>query len=172
VYSHNFPHDHKHIKLLGRTIPRVHTCFSDTQFVVYCVLLLETVQTALSGADLYYWFAAGFGKIDHLISPFTSFVDVPMMGSVVSLCVQFFFVYRIRVLSEKRSRWLCVIICLVTSSLKLQNEVIIPPVALPCRCIRGVHGRYSSKSPQFHVIPVSNCDSYTSVTPLWKVCAC
>ncbi|KAH9984748.1 hypothetical protein BJV77DRAFT_1035915 [Russula vinacea] len=33
------------------------------------------------------------------------------MGSVVSISVQLFFVYRISVLSEKRSRWLCVTIC-------------------------------------------------------------
>ena len=85
----------------------------DIRFVVYVVFILETVQTALSGADLYYWFAAGFGKFDHLISPFASFFDLPIMGSVVSLSVQCFFVYRIRVLSEKRSRWLYVTICLV-----------------------------------------------------------
>jgi hypothetical protein len=59
------------------------------------VFLLETVQTALSGADLYYWFAVGFGKLDHLFSPFLSFLDVPIMGSFVALIVQFFFVYRI-----------------------------------------------------------------------------
>lgn len=94
VYSYNFPQDHKYIKSL-----------------VYSIFLLETVQTALSGADLYYWFAAGFGNFDHLVSPFASFVDLPIMGSVVSLSVQLFFVYRIRILSGKRSRWLCVIIC-------------------------------------------------------------
>ena len=71
------------------------------------------MQTILSGADLYYWFAVGFGKVNHLTSPFASFFDVPIMGSVISLCVQFFFVYRIRVLSEGRTRWLCITICLV-----------------------------------------------------------
>jgi hypothetical protein len=85
----------------------------DVHSVVYSVFFLETVQTILSGVDLYYWFAAGFGKFDHLTSPFASSFDTPIMGSVVSLCVQFFFVYRIRVLSEKRSRWLYVTICLV-----------------------------------------------------------
>ena len=70
----------------------------------------------LSGADLYYWFAAGFGNLDQLTSPFASFVDVPIMGSVVSLSVQFFFVYRIFMLSGKRPWWLCAVICLVTLS--------------------------------------------------------
>jgi len=94
---------------------------SDT-LVVYTIFLLETVQTALSGADLYYWFAAGFGKFDHLVNPFASFVDLPILGSVVALSVQFFFVYRIRVLSDNRSRWLCIIIRLVISLLKSRTE--------------------------------------------------
>ena len=99
----------------------------DIHSVVYSIFLLETVQTILSGADLYHWFAAGFGKFRYLISPFASFVDVPIMGSVVSLSVQCFFVYRIRVLSEKRSLWLCVIICLVTLFLKPLNDLIDLP---------------------------------------------
>ncbi|KAI0261479.1 hypothetical protein BGY98DRAFT_1053324, partial [Russula aff. rugulosa BPL654] len=99
VYSYNFPRDSRLIKLL-----------------VYIVFFLETVQTALSGADLYYWFAVGFGKSDHLFSSFFSFLDVPIMGSSVALIVQFFFVYRIWVLSEKRWWWLCVcvMICLLS----------------------------------------------------------
>jgi hypothetical protein len=85
----------------------------DIHFVVYGIFFVETVQTALSGADLYYWFAAGFGKLDQLVLPFASFFDLPIMGSVVSLSVQFFFAYRIFLLNEKRSWWLCATICLV-----------------------------------------------------------
>ncbi|KAH9984760.1 hypothetical protein BJV77DRAFT_163413 [Russula vinacea] len=100
VYSYNFPRDSRHLKLL-----------------VYSIFFLETVQTVLSGADLYYWFAAGFGNGDQLVTPFASFFDLQILGPVVSVCVQFFFVYRIRVLghlSEKRSRWLCGFICLLS----------------------------------------------------------
>ncbi|KAI0270122.1 hypothetical protein BGY98DRAFT_923816, partial [Russula aff. rugulosa BPL654] len=113
VYSYNFPQDTKHLKLLGMQIPYSAFVFTDVLSVVHSVFFLETVQTILSGADLYHWFAAGFGKFDYLTSPFASSFDVPIMGSVVSLCVQFFFVYRIRVLSEKRSPWLCATIYLV-----------------------------------------------------------
>jgi len=142
----------------------------DIHFVVYGVFLLETVQTALSGADLYYWFAAGFGKLDHLTSPFASSVDLQIMGSMVSLSVQCFFVYRIRVLSEKRSRWLCVTICLVMSLLKSRNDFIILPIVLHCWCIRGFHGGYLCKSPPFRVTQnVSHRSSHTSSTNLWKV---
>ncbi|KAH9984761.1 hypothetical protein BJV77DRAFT_163513 [Russula vinacea] len=100
VYSYNFPGDSRNLKLL-----------------VYSIFFLETVQTVLSGADLYYWFAAGFGNSDQLVMPFASFFDLQILGPVVSLCVQFFFVYRIRVLgrlNEKRLRWLCGFICLLS----------------------------------------------------------
>lgn len=106
----------------------------DVQFIVYIVFFLETVQTALSGADLYYWFAVGFGKPDHLFSPFLSFLDVPIMGSFVTLIVQFFFVYRIWVLSEKRWWWLCAVICLVNLFPKSRNDLILL-IALHYRCI-------------------------------------
>jgi hypothetical protein len=99
VYSYNFPGDgdNRYIKLL-----------------VYIIFFLETVQTALSGADLYYWFSVGFGNEDQLVTPFASFFDLQILGSVVSLSVQLFFVYRIWLLSEKRARWLCVSICLLS----------------------------------------------------------
>jgi len=97
VYSYNFSKDNRYIKTL-----------------VYGVFLLETVQTALSGVDLYKWFATGFGNFETLLSLSLTYVDVPILGSVVSLIVQFFFAYRILVLSGKRSWWLCVIICLLS----------------------------------------------------------
>jgi len=95
VYSYNFPDDRRTIKIL-----------------VYGVFFLETLQTSLNGADLYYWFASGFGNFQHLISPYAGPFDVPMVGSLVSFIVQFFFVYRIWVLSQKKSWWLCIFILL------------------------------------------------------------
>jgi hypothetical protein len=83
---------------------------------VYSVFLLETLQTALSGADLYYWFASGFGNMNHLAAPYASAFDTPIMGSVVTLCVQFFFIYRIWVLGKKEAWWICILICLVMLS--------------------------------------------------------
>ncbi|KAH8988329.1 hypothetical protein EDB92DRAFT_1948015 [Lactarius akahatsu] len=95
VHSYNFPGDRTLVKLL-----------------VYSVFLAETVQTALTGTDLYYWFVSGFGKMDHLISPYESPFDVPIIGSIVTLIVQFFFVYRIWVLSRRSSWFLCLLIYL------------------------------------------------------------
>ena len=128
---------------------------ADICFVVYSIFFLETVQTALSGADLYYWFAAGFGNTGSLTAPFASFVDVQMMGSVVSLSVQFFFVYRIWMLSEKRSWLLCVAICLVTSYPKVPERpylrlIFLPiPIALFYQRVSGVRGGYLCESPLF-----------------------
>ncbi|KAI9446100.1 hypothetical protein H4582DRAFT_1903448 [Lactarius indigo] len=97
VYTYNFPGDRTPLKLL-----------------VYSIFLIETVQTALTGADLYYWLVSGFGNIGRLTSPHLSGFDVPIIGSIVSLAVQFFFVYRIWILSERSYRFLFigVIICL------------------------------------------------------------
>jgi hypothetical protein len=83
-------------------------------FIVYGLFLIETLQTALSGADLYYWFASGFGNMDHLLDPYLSSFDVPIIGSIVSGIVQYFFVYRVWVLSGRKSWWLCVIISVVS----------------------------------------------------------
>ncbi|KAH8995888.1 hypothetical protein EDB86DRAFT_2759838, partial [Lactarius hatsudake] len=87
VYSYNFPTDKRLLKLLGRRIP--------LRYIVLGVFLMETLQTALSCADLYYWFASGFGNMNRLASPYASSFDVPIIGSVVALAIQFFFVYRI-----------------------------------------------------------------------------
>lgn len=93
VYSYNFPDDRKFLKL-----------------IVFAIFFLETLQTALSGADVYYWFASDFGNIDHLRDPYAASFDVPIIGSIVSGTVQFFFVYRVWVLSDKKSWRYCVLI--------------------------------------------------------------
>ena len=155
MYSRCFPKDNKYIKLLGTRIPRlVPTFFSLTNhFVVYSIFILETVQTVLSGADLFYWFTANFDGAN-FVTPFASFFDMQIVGSMVSLSVQLFFVYRIRVLSrlcEKRSRWLCIIICLVTSSPKFQNDLFTLPAVLSYRHNRGIHSGYHCEPPLLHI---------------------
>jgi len=116
VYTYNFPRDRKFIKLL-----------------VYGVFLLETLRTALSGADLYSWFVSGYGDINHLASPRNSSIEGPILGSVVSLSVQLFFVYRIWVLGKKGSWWLCILICLFS--------VVDTTAALMAGVYGRVHGR-------------------------------
>ena len=78
------------------------------------MFLIETIQTAMSGADLYYRFASGFGDMSRLANPYISAFEVPLIGAVVSVVVQYFFSYRVWVLSDKKSWWTCMIICAVS----------------------------------------------------------
>jgi len=92
VYSYNFPDDRWYLKTLA-----------------YSVFLLETVQTALTGADIYLWFMAGFGNLERLQKSNFSPIDSPTIDGIISLIVQGFFAYRIWSLN-KRALWLCVLI--------------------------------------------------------------
>jgi hypothetical protein len=118
VYSYNFPEDNKVFKLLGMQFLLHSSPFPlpNGSNIVYAICFLETLQTALTGADLYYWFISGYGDMLRLSSPYASPFDVPIIESVVSLCVQFFFSYRIWVLSMKQTWWLSLVICLVSPS--------------------------------------------------------
>jgi hypothetical protein len=81
---------------------------------VFFVFLVETAQTSLTAADLYYWFMAGFGDLEGMLAN-TRFapIDVPMIAGIISLIVQLFFCYRIYTLN-KRLLWLCTVIAVVS----------------------------------------------------------
>ncbi|KAI9433048.1 hypothetical protein H4582DRAFT_1027756 [Lactarius indigo] len=96
VYSYNFQIDRRSIK-----------------FLVYFVFLLETIQTALTGVDIYYWFVSGFGNLEHLGNSHFAPIDVPIFGIVISFIVQGYFCYRIWVLN-KQSPWICWTIAVAT----------------------------------------------------------
>ncbi|KAI9435806.1 hypothetical protein H4582DRAFT_1968840 [Lactarius indigo] len=98
VYTYNFPTDSRFLKIF-----------------VSSLFIIETLQTALSGADLYYWFASGYGDMNHLTSPYASAFDVPIIGAIVSLAVQFFFAYRVWLLGDKKYWWFSGIICLIST---------------------------------------------------------
>ncbi len=118
MYNCNFPDDRKRVKLLGmQSSP--HPIFqpSDSSHIVYGIFFLEIVQTVLRGADLFYWFASGFGDMNHLLNPFATSFDGPILESLVSTIVRFFYAYRIWVITNKRSWWLCFLICFVRQSL-------------------------------------------------------
>ncbi|KAH8979195.1 hypothetical protein EDB83DRAFT_2537372 [Lactarius deliciosus] len=100
VYSYNFPNDKLSIKVLA-----------------YFLFVLETAQTALTGADLYFWFVAGFGDVERLKDTHFAPIDIPIMTAVTSFFVQGYFCYRIWMLN-KRLLWFCwiIAICTVTQS--------------------------------------------------------
>lgn len=74
--------------------------------------LLETVQTALTGADVYYWFIEGFGDVERLKDSHFAPIDIPIMHATVSFIVQGYFCYRIWTLNRRSSK-LCILIALV-----------------------------------------------------------
>jgi len=96
VYSYNFPNDKPMAKCLA-----------------YFTFLLETVQTALSGADIYYWFIEGFANIERLKDSHFAPIDIPIFHGIMAFVVQGYFCYRIWTLN-KRSSKLCIVIALLT----------------------------------------------------------
>ena len=119
-----------------------HLSPSDSSYVVYGVFFFETLQTAFSGVDLYYWFVSGYGDPRHLTSPSLSTIDIMILGPLLSSSVQFFLAYRIWVLSLKRLWWYCLIICPVSPS-KMCCCLILFFVAVLHRCCSSfVHWWY------------------------------
>ncbi|KAI0280493.1 hypothetical protein BGY98DRAFT_1060727 [Russula aff. rugulosa BPL654] len=95
VYFYNFPDDRRPLK-----------------FLAYFVFLVETVQTALTGADVHYWFIQGFGNVEQLKDSHYAPIDIPIVDSIISLVVQEYFCYRIWTLN-KRLLWPCITIAIV-----------------------------------------------------------
>jgi hypothetical protein len=128
---------------------------SDSPSVVYTIFLLETVQTVLTGVDLYLSFASGFGQIYHLTRPNMSAFDVPIIESMVSLTVQLFFAYRVWILSDKRSWWFCLAICVVrhghTTLIRSPQPKAPSTTVFYCRCSCSIHWRYLCRPRPVHV---------------------
>ena len=80
--------------------------------LAYFVFLLETVQTALTGADVYYWFAEGFGNVERLKDSHFAPIDIPLNHAIISFIVQGYLCYRIRMLNRKSLK-LCIVIAVV-----------------------------------------------------------
>ena len=114
-------------------------------FIVFAVFFIETVQTVISGVDMYYRFASGFGSLEHLIDPYLSPFVGPIIGAILSLTVQYFFVYRVWVLSNRKSFWLCLLICAVSRSQSSNfgpHVELISSIVLYCRCYSSIHRGY------------------------------
>ncbi|KAI0259521.1 hypothetical protein BC834DRAFT_974232 [Gloeopeniophorella convolvens] len=95
VYAYNFPNDKRLPKLLGDSQSPLFLgeCSPEIGTEVYGVFLLETAQMVLK--------------------PIRLPIRYPVIGSLISVIVQGFFVYRIWVLSKKL-RPLCVLICTIS----------------------------------------------------------
>ncbi|KAF8073448.1 hypothetical protein FPV67DRAFT_1666214 [Lyophyllum atratum] len=94
IYYLNFPDDKLSTKCLGEA-------------PVYGTYLFEVAQTCLTGADVFYWFASGYGNMIHLGNVYISPLDTPFLCGIIAAVVQCFFAYRIWTL-QRSYRWICV----------------------------------------------------------------
>jgi len=93
--------------------------------LAYFVFLLETVQTALTGADVYYWFVEGFGNMERLKRSHFAPIDIPLNHAIVSLIVQGYLCYRIWTMNRQSStRKLCIVIALVRVECPLHPNLL------------------------------------------------
>jgi hypothetical protein len=95
-------------------LPRSQT-HTSSQTVCF-IFLFETVQTALTGVDVYFWFMAGFGDYKGFAKNWFALIDIPVMDGIISFIVQLFFCYRIYKLN-KRLWGLCTVIAVVSLGL-------------------------------------------------------
>ncbi|KAH9019122.1 hypothetical protein EDB85DRAFT_2154020 [Lactarius pseudohatsudake] len=139
VYSYNFPKDPRSLK-----------------FLAYFVFVSETVQTALTGANIYYWFVTGFGNVERLGNSHFTPINDPIMTAVSSLAVQGYFCYRIWVLMNRRS-WICWIIA-VNAVIQAVAEIWLSITAL-------MSGKYVVSKPGIYLwsIPSAIADILIAV---------
>jgi len=96
VYYLNFPDDRIRNKIL-----------------IYGSYIIEVVQTAMTAADLYFWFATGFGNLNHLNNVNLGPLDTPILCSIIAAIVQCFFAFRIYTL-RKSLLWMSILVVLTS----------------------------------------------------------
>ena len=122
MYNYNFPDDRLLAKVLGEY--KTPTPYHLNNFsLAYFVFLLETVQTALNGADIYYWFVEGYGNVERLKHSHFAPIDIPFIHATISFIVQAFLCYRIWTLNRRSSK-LCIVIALVCVQCPLQPNLL------------------------------------------------
>jgi hypothetical protein len=92
--------------------------------LAYFAFVAETVQTALTGTDVYYWFVEGFGNVERLAESHFTDIDIAIIHAIVAPVIKGYFCFRIWTLS-KRSLNFCIVIALVhlaSSSFKLSDS--------------------------------------------------
>ncbi|THU97143.1 hypothetical protein K435DRAFT_754226 [Dendrothele bispora CBS 962.96] len=95
MYHLSFPDDAKHIKAL-----------------VYGIFTVDLAATVMAMADMYHWFAAGFGNLLFVDDVYLSAFDTPMLGAVLAAIAQGFYCYRL--LKLKKNTWpICVLVILI-----------------------------------------------------------
>ncbi|KAJ7223635.1 hypothetical protein C8J57DRAFT_1591712 [Mycena rebaudengoi] len=94
VYTLCFPQDRRGVKVL-----------------VYGIYVTMIVCLCLDAADLHFWFAAGFDPVKFQRARFSG-VNGPIVGSLVGLCTQLFFAYRISMF--RQAVWLSGVVVVIS----------------------------------------------------------
>ncbi|KAJ7268931.1 hypothetical protein C8J57DRAFT_1609005 [Mycena rebaudengoi] len=94
VYTLCFPQDRRGVKVL-----------------VYGIYATMIVCLCLDAADLHFWFAAGFDPVKFQRARFSG-VNGPIVGSLVGLCTQLFFAYRISMF--RQAVWLSGVVVVIS----------------------------------------------------------
>ncbi|KAJ7472360.1 hypothetical protein B0H11DRAFT_2282904 [Mycena galericulata] len=85
IYHINFPKDKRVLKTL-----------------VYVVYVLDWAQTCSATYDGFQWFVYGWGNIPDLYDEYSSFLNIPILSSIIGAIVQIFFGWRIWTISQSR----------------------------------------------------------------------
>ncbi|KAF9460302.1 hypothetical protein BDZ94DRAFT_1311674 [Collybia nuda] len=103
VYRLHFHNDKTWLKSFGILSSLLVGHFTDdVVFIVYILFFLEMIQTGLSTADAFHWFAYGFGNMNTLGTAYISAFDAPIMNSFMAFMVQLFYSWRLWILSKSR----------------------------------------------------------------------
>ncbi|KAF9002232.1 hypothetical protein BDZ89DRAFT_1026959 [Hymenopellis radicata] len=70
--------------------------------LVYGVYLLESLQTGFVTYDAFTIFASGFGDVQSLTAVHFHWLTIPVMSAIVACISQFFYAYRVFVLSNRQ----------------------------------------------------------------------
>jgi len=119
--------------------------------LVYFIFALETAQTALTGADAYYWFVGGFGQVERLRNAHFLPIDVFIICAVIQSIVLSYLCYRIWMLSG--NLWVCTAITIVRvpiCSRVLQALDVFLNADDSNWCNRGSMGGVRCKYKQIH----------------------
>ncbi|KAF9017671.1 hypothetical protein BDZ89DRAFT_369959 [Hymenopellis radicata] len=81
---------------------------------VYGLYLLEWAQTILMTYDAFHWFVFGWGNRAALMDVSTKWMNVPLMGGIISASVQLFFSWQIYQLT--RSPWVAGVTAVIAFS--------------------------------------------------------
>ncbi|KAF5375745.1 hypothetical protein D9757_008990 [Collybiopsis confluens] len=77
-------------------------CSEDTFIIVCLVYMLDWAQTCSATYDTFHWFVWEWGNLPDLYNLYSTFLNVPILSSIIAAIVQIFFGWRIWKFSESR----------------------------------------------------------------------